>query len=106
VIMPGAVDTAIFDKAGKAAAAALAQAPTDRLALYDSALEAVGRATARIRPAPVDGAVQAIAAAVRAPRPRPRYVAGRDAHAMVALSHLPRGTRDRLVVRMLGLRDL
>lgn len=103
VVEPGAVDTAIFEKAEKAAGAALAQVPADRLALYGPALESVGQAMAKLKPAPAGGVVKTIVRAVRSPRPKPRYVAGRDAHALIALSHLPQRTRDRLLVRSLGL---
>jgi hypothetical protein len=60
---------------------------------------------AKLKPAPVDGVVKTIVQAVRSPHPKPRYVAGRDARTMIALSHLPPRTRDRLLVRSLGLRN-
>lgn len=105
IVEPGAVDTTIFEKAEKTASAALAEVPADRLALYGPALEAVGKAMANMKPAPVDGVVKTIVQAVRSPHPKRRYVAGRDARAMVALSHLPPRTRDRLLVRALGLKN-
>jgi NAD(P)-dependent dehydrogenase (short-subunit alcohol dehydrogenase family) len=105
IVEPGAVNTPIFEKAEKAATAAMADTPADRLALYTSNLEAVGRAAARMTPAPLDRVVKAIVEAVRSPRPKVRYVAGRDAQAMIILSRLPRRIGDRLIARALGLKN-
>ncbi len=106
IVVPGAMDTAIFAKAEKAAAASLATAPPDRVGLYTPALEALGAAAAKMTYAPVDAAVKAITAAVEARRPKRRYVAGRDASAALLLTRLPARTRDRLISRLLGLNTL
>jgi NAD(P)-dependent dehydrogenase (short-subunit alcohol dehydrogenase family) len=106
VVVPGGMDTPIFAKAEKSATEAMAQAPADRVRLYAPALEAVQRAGASMTLAPVDHTVQAIVTAIRAGRPKRRYVAGRDARMFSAVSHLPTGTRARMVARTLGLRGL
>jgi NAD(P)-dependent dehydrogenase (short-subunit alcohol dehydrogenase family) len=104
VVEPGLMDTPIFTKADESATEAMADQPADRIALYASALAAMAKASAKMKPAPADEAAKAIATAVGARRPKHRYLAGRDARAMAVLSHLPTRTRDRLVVRSFGLK--
>ncbi|NUW32615.1 SDR family NAD(P)-dependent oxidoreductase [Nonomuraea sp. SMC257] len=103
LIQPGAMATAIFDKAGAAARTALAEAPAERRTLYGKQLEALDKMLAGQRLSPVTAVVDAIVRAVEARRPRPRYVVGADARALVMLSRLPTRLRDKLLTRTLGL---
>jgi NAD(P)-dependent dehydrogenase (short-subunit alcohol dehydrogenase family) len=103
VIEPGATDTRIFAKAEVAAKASLGAVDPDQVALYERQLAAVETATARQRTAPVDSAAAAIAAAVRAARPKRHYTVGTDARLAGLLAGLPSGVKERLVTRLLGL---
>lgn len=105
VVEPGGTDTAIFAKAQKASAEALAAVDADRLALYAPALEALGRAAAKMKLVPVDGPADVIVRAVTADRPKALYVVGADSRAAGLLSHLPPKTRTKLTMRALGLRS-
>ena len=106
VVEPGATQTPIFAKAEARAHATLAAAPADRLALYEPALTAVGKATAKTKLHPVETITKVILTAVRARNPKPRYVSGSDARNLVLLSHLPSRARDRLLTGTLGLRKV
>ena len=102
-VEPGGTDTQIFAKAERAAGDALAGLPAgDRTALYDEALAAVAAANARQRLDPVPVAVKAVVAAVLDARPKTHYIAG-NARTFAVLARLPRGLRDRLITRTLGL---
>lgn len=103
VVVPGGMTTAIFDKAEKAATAALAEAPAERVRLYTPALEAMAKAASSMTLSPVDDCVKTIVAAVDAKRPKRHYTAGRDARLFGIVGHLPHRTRDRLVARTMGL---
>jgi NAD(P)-dependent dehydrogenase (short-subunit alcohol dehydrogenase family) len=104
LVQPGATDTTIFAKAASAAKASLLDAPPDRLALYSEQLEAVARATAKQRLAPVKSLVDVIVRAIEASRPKPRYLVGTDTRAASFLSHLPTRLRDRILAGAMGLR--
>ncbi|GAA3734089.1 SDR family oxidoreductase [Plantactinospora mayteni] len=104
LVVPGSTATSIFAKADTAARAALALADPARVALYDGPLAAVADAMARQKLESVDPVARAILQAVRANRPRRRYVVGSGARTMGLLAHLPAGLRDRLVAGALGLR--
>lgn len=97
-VEPGGTDTQIFAKAERAAGSLTG----DGLALYGAALDAVAAANARQRLDPVPVAVKAVVAAVLDARPRTHYIAG-NARAFAVLARLPRGLRDRLIVRTLHL---
>jgi short-subunit dehydrogenase len=103
VIEPGATDTRIFAKAEAAAKASLGAADPAVLALYERQLAAVAMATARQRTAPADSVATAIAAAVRAAKPKRHYYAGTDARLAGLLAGLPAGVKERLITRLLGI---
>lgn len=101
-VEPGGSSTEIFAKAEAASARALASLDPERVAPYRSALDAVAAASARQKLDPVEKAVGAIVAAVLDRRPKTHYVAG-NARIFAVLARLPRGARDRVLVRALGL---
>ena len=99
----GATQTEIFAKAAAAATISLKSADPGRVALYERQLAAVAKASARQRTAPVDPVAKAIAAAVRAARPRRHYTVGAEARLAGVLAGLPVGVKERLIARLLGL---
>lgn len=103
-IIPGAIETPIFDKAGTAAESALAAADPARVALYRPQLAAMGAALAKMRTSKPEKVADTIVKAVEAARPRTRYVATGDVRPVLALSLLPTRLRDRLLIGMLGLK--
>jgi len=105
VIEPGATATSIFDKAGVAERQARSAVEQDRLALYSAHLAAVEKATAKLKPGPVDKVAGAITKAVEVRRPKRRYVVA-DARTLAILSHLPARLRDSVVVAGFGLRGI
>jgi NAD(P)-dependent dehydrogenase (short-subunit alcohol dehydrogenase family) len=100
VIEPGATDTQIFAKA-----VARTQVSPGRTELYQDRLEAVAAAAARQRTAPADKVARTIVTAVRARSPKRHYTSGPDARLAGMVASLPAGLRERLIVRLLGLRD-
>ncbi|MFD0576544.1 SDR family NAD(P)-dependent oxidoreductase [Dactylosporangium darangshiense] len=101
-VEPGGTRTEIFTKAATAERASLAGADPSVVALYRPSLEAVAASTAKQPLDPVSKATDAIVAAVLDRRPRTHYLAG-NARLFATLARLPRGTRDRLLARTLGL---
>jgi NAD(P)-dependent dehydrogenase (short-subunit alcohol dehydrogenase family) len=105
LVVPGAMDTGIFPRAGKRSEATLDAATAEQRALYEPALAALGRAMAKTKLGDVAVAVGGIVEAVEARKPKRRYLAGRDARSAGLLAHLPMRTRDRLLASYLGLRQ-
>lgn len=103
LIVPGAMDTAIFARAGARAEAVLGAAAPEQRALYEPALAALAKTMANTKLGDVAGVAEAIVRAVAARRPKLRYVAGRDARGAALLAHVPSRARDRLVASYLGL---
>jgi NAD(P)-dependent dehydrogenase (short-subunit alcohol dehydrogenase family) len=101
VVEPGVVATPIWDKAtgGRSPFEAM---PPEALTRYGAMAAALGRMIegAPRRAMPVETVVRAIDHALTAPRPRPRYVLGRDARIRLALQTLlPRRWMDGLILR-------
>lgn len=103
VVVPGAIQTEIFAKAGVAAQAALAAAGPDQVALYHKQMEALGTAMSKQKMAPPETVARTIARAVAAPHPKRRYLANSDVRQFMVLARLPAGLRERLLKRVLGL---
>ena len=104
IIEPGAMQTAIFDKAAASGAADgfAGTAATQRL--YAQAIEAATQSMAGQKVAPVDGVVKTVVKALTSRTPDPRYVVGRDASQLVMLRRFPQGLRDRLLMNTIGLK--
>lgn len=103
-VIPGAIETSIFAKAGAAAESALAAADPARVALYRPQLEAVGAALAKMKTSKPEKVADTIVKALEATKPRTRYVANSDVRPALIVSLLPIRLRDRLLVGMLGLK--
>ncbi|WP_027345930.1 SDR family NAD(P)-dependent oxidoreductase [Hamadaea tsunoensis] len=101
-VIPGGTRTEIFAKAATASADVMATVDPEALRRYRSAIEAVAAANARTPLDPVGKVTKAVLAAVLDTRPKARYVVG-NARIFDLLTKLPRGTRDRLILRTLGL---
>jgi NAD(P)-dependent dehydrogenase (short-subunit alcohol dehydrogenase family) len=104
IIEPGAMQTGIFDKAAASAHADGNAGSAETQRVYAPAVEAATEAMARQEAAPVDRVVKAIAKALTARSPDPRYVVGRDAGQLVMLRRFPQGLRDRLLMNNIGLK--
>lgn len=105
LIEPGTIATGIWDKSEREADAMTDQAPT-REELYGKAMAAYRKTTrslARkgIAPAKVAAAIEH---ALTSPRPRTRYLVGRDAKLQArAKIFIPDRVFDRVVARVMGL---
>jgi NAD(P)-dependent dehydrogenase (short-subunit alcohol dehydrogenase family) len=104
IIEPGAMETAIFDKAAASAAADGYAGSEATQRLYAKALETVGELAANQQTSPVDGVVATIVKALSSDSPDARYVVGRDASRLVMLRRFPQGLRDRLLMNTVGLK--
>jgi NAD(P)-dependent dehydrogenase (short-subunit alcohol dehydrogenase family) len=102
-VIPGAVETSIFAKAGAAAESALAATDPARVALYRPQLEAMGAAMATMKTSKPEKVADTIVKALEAAKPKARYVANSDVRPALILSRLPIRLRDRLLIGMLGL---
>jgi NAD(P)-dependent dehydrogenase (short-subunit alcohol dehydrogenase family) len=103
IVVPGAIETAIFTKAGVTARAAMEAADPRQVALYAPQLEAVGKALSGQKTSRPETVADTIVTAIEAKKPKTRYIANSDARPFGLVSRLPTGLRDRLLTRMLGL---
>lgn len=104
ILEPGALRTAIFDKAAanRAVDGFAGTEATQRI--YAEAVRAVEAAMSAQQPAPVDGLVDVVVQALSTDQPRARYVVGREARLLVLLRRLPRALRDRVLMNTVGLK--
>ncbi|HSR15453.1 MAG TPA: SDR family oxidoreductase [Gemmatimonadales bacterium] len=104
VIEPGVVVTPIWDKGLREMNAAMGAMPPEALERYDSLIRGFRRilAGAARRGVPAAAVVRAVEHALTAPRPKTRYLIGRDARLrLLAQRILPRRWMDRLVWRVI-----
>ena len=107
VIEPGGIKTPIWEK-GAADADRMADAlPPEGERLYGKLIDTMREQTRRIaeeRGLPPDEVASVVATALTSPRPRTRYVVGRDARLRAALAgRVPDRLLDFLIYRALGL---
>jgi NAD(P)-dependent dehydrogenase (short-subunit alcohol dehydrogenase family) len=106
IIEPGAIATPIWEKSLDATMTMLKDLPPQTDELYGSAIAAVeaeARAMAHSGSAPAL-VVRAVRHALTSPRPRTRYLVGRDARIRAAVVRIiPDRFRDRLITRVMGL---
>lgn len=103
VVEPGSIATPIWRKGGERAARfenAVAEAMRD---LYGERMAGFRRvaAAAGARGVPPDEVAKAVEHALLSPRPKTRYLVGRDAKRRARLQKLPDRLRDRVLVRTL-----
>jgi NAD(P)-dependent dehydrogenase (short-subunit alcohol dehydrogenase family) len=107
VIEPGAIATPIWDRGVATADALWAAMPAEAHARYGALVEGMRGQAVKLAAegAPVDEAAAVIVKALTSPRPRPRYVIGREAKLQSALGRLlPDRAMDGLLAA--GLRRL
>lgn len=104
VIEPGVVATPIWEKGTAEMQERLATMPPEAIQLYDPLIRAMTSVVrhAPRRAVPPEAVVDAVRHALESPRPRARYVVGRDAKIRLFLqTMLPRRWMDGLVHRFL-----
>jgi len=104
VIEPGVVATPIWEKGTAQMREGLASMPPEALELYAPLIAAMGGVVKRApgRAAPVESVVRAVRHALESPRPRARYIVGRDAKIRLFLQTLlPRRWMDGIIHRFL-----
>ena len=103
IVEPGAMETEIFATAAAAAEKVLAGQPAEQTGLYRAQLAALGAATAKMKLHSPDHLANAVVKALTERRPAARYTVGPDTRLLGLLARLPLRTRDRLLMRVLGL---
>jgi NAD(P)-dependent dehydrogenase (short-subunit alcohol dehydrogenase family) len=102
LVIPGALQTEIFEKAAAAAQAAGPSSP-EAERVYAKAVAASAEKMGEMKASPVDATVKAIRTALTERRPKARYIAGSDARQLELLSHLPTGLRERILMSTVGI---
>ncbi len=99
VVEPGMVRTPIWDKGASEVATLREQLSPEAITRYDPLFRALERVVThpRRRGVGVDVVAEAVVHALTAPRPKTRYLIGRDAKIRSLLRHLPDRWHDRLV---------
>jgi NAD(P)-dependent dehydrogenase (short-subunit alcohol dehydrogenase family) len=99
------VKTPIWEKGRAAKDATVAKLPPAATVLYGKVLDAIVKQTRREEAEGMDPALiaQTVLAALRAPKPRERYVIGRKAQIQAVVAMLPAATRDTLIKRTMQL---
>lgn len=106
LLEPGSIATPIWKKGEDGAAALTAALGARAQQDYGAAIQAVREAAAATgrRGIPADAVAAVVEEALTAPRPRARYLVGRDARLRAVLARfVPDRIRDRLIVRVLKL---
>lgn len=106
IVEPGAVATPIWEKSSARASETTKALRPQARDLYGRALAAMREAAERMAKGAIstDRVAAAVVRALTAPRPKTRYLVGRDAKLQAALTAvLPDRARDELVVRAMGL---
>ena len=106
IVEPGAIATPIWQKSQRSAIEVEESAPSEVRALYRDVVDKISRAATQSErnALPVDTVVAVVRHALTAPRPRTRYVVGRDAKVRALLQRLlPDRALDRILTRALGL---
>jgi NAD(P)-dependent dehydrogenase (short-subunit alcohol dehydrogenase family) len=103
IVEPATIATRIWSTAAVTAEEIRERTPAETLALYRGRVEAFGRAAAAAgrRGESADRVADAVEHALTAPRPKTRYLVGRDAKLRAGFERLPDRLRDRLYERLL-----
>jgi NAD(P)-dependent dehydrogenase (short-subunit alcohol dehydrogenase family) len=101
-IEPGSIKTPIWAK-GAARDAELANDPANSeiRELYRPLLTLLQKLNAKPGGLPPEAVAKAVSDALEAPRPKNRYLVGRDAKALALLERLPEALRDRAIARII-----
>ncbi len=106
IIEPGAVETPLWEKSVDAAVKRLAGMPPETKEHYNAMIAKgteIAQATARIAVS-VDKVSRVIEHAFTAPKPRTRYLVGRDAKLQGLMTYLPDRWCDRIILKYLNRR--
>lgn len=103
IVVPGAIETPIFAKAGAAAEHMMQAADPQRVTLYSRQLEAVAASQSSMKTSKPQTVADTVVRAIEASRPKARYVVNSDARIATVLSRFPVRIRDRVLTRTLGL---
>jgi NAD(P)-dependent dehydrogenase (short-subunit alcohol dehydrogenase family) len=103
VVEPATIATPIWKKSAAVADELSKRLPPEAPELYASAVAVVRRAAAAAdaRAEPAELVAEAVEHALTAPRPKTRYLVGRDARRRARLERLPDRLRDRVLLRAL-----
>ena len=103
IVRPGTIATPIWRKGGETADELARTYPAEVANVYAPAVAAFRRAAAAAgaRGAPAERVADAVEHALTAPRPRTRYLVGRDAKRRARVERLPDRVRDRLLAAYL-----
>jgi NAD(P)-dependent dehydrogenase (short-subunit alcohol dehydrogenase family) len=103
LIQPGAIDTPIWEKSLAAGDELLSSLPPRMMELYGPLVEKVKRGARESAKGavPAQRVADCVAHALIAPRPKTRYLVGKDARIQMLLTHLPDRWRDSLILRMI-----
>lgn len=104
IIEPGAVRTPIWDKGMKRANEMIEQFPEEGLDLYRHLIGKMKIAVADTvsRAIDVSKVVEAVDHAMTSPKPKTRYVVGKDAKIRMLLNYLPDRTRDNFIMKRIN----
>ena len=106
IVEPGAVATPIWEKGRDSAESIRGRYPDGAEELYGAELDRLSELTVQSmkRGIPPEQVADAVLAALTAPKPKTRYLVGRDARLQATLQTLlPDRVRDRLVARFMGV---
>jgi NAD(P)-dependent dehydrogenase (short-subunit alcohol dehydrogenase family) len=97
LIEPGEIATPIWQKSLAVAERLIAKMPPQANELYGPVIDFMLKMISQTEGLSPDEVAQAVAHALTAPRPKTRYLVGRDAKIRVWLERLPTRWRDRLI---------
>jgi len=100
LVEPGAIATAIWDKAGMVIADLIKKAPQGEIELYGSAIESMRGRFAQ-HGIPAEEAAKVVARALTAGKPNARYPVGLEGRIVSLFRRLPDGLRDWVIARQL-----
>lgn len=106
VVEPGSIATPIWEKSRQHSGEIVRQIPYEKRELYRRAYDAMRTAAAQAGESgvPAEEVAKVVAHALTAPKPRTRYLVGKDAKLRGRVSKfLPDRMRDRLILKHLGL---
>ena len=101
VVEPGDIATPIWKKSLAAAEEMLEGLPQDAHTFYQPAIDFLRRDVANMSGIPAVNVARAVEHALTAPRPKTRYLVGRDARLGARIARLPDRLRDWLIARRL-----
>ncbi len=100
-VLPGAVETAIWEKSTAAQKKMRAAVSPEAVAPYEPLLALLDQVGKNASGIPADAVARVVERALSAQRPKPRYLVGREASQMAWLARLPVRLRDWMILKML-----